>query len=351
MKTFFILAIIATTAFANPRERLESVIDTLNGTPASLTGSISVGEEVVLGQSKVSLGLLKPTAALKWRKSQSIGFQLNENDLTLQTDGALVIKVSGVIIRIKSIRVTSDGNFQIDVKSPVMEKTLERKIAEAVETKYKAKMNLAFRELSQIRKQKTGREAKEVIDRILGIFKEGTQPSMFDSVPMYGSVDLNFNFPQSRTLEITDKYVADIAAGDTISAGGTFSRINKRITINEFDFRSHRGVVFRPEKGSNLSLASVRVTSVKISDRGIEPVMVTGAEKTISEVGQLVALIASAEGVSSFGREPDCDPRIAEVQSFLQQKLNGQLVPLIRQHRTALIRAGIDPQVLEALGG
>lgn len=349
MKTFFILALIATSAFANPKERLENVIDTLNGTPASLSGSISIGENVTLGQSKVSIGPIKPTASLQWRKSQSISFQLNENDLTLRTDGALVIKVSGVVIRIKSINVTSDGKFEIDVKSPVMEKTLERKIAAAVELKYKDKMNLAFRELSQIRKQKTGREARDVVNRILGIFKEGSGPSIFDNVPMHGSIDLNFNFPQRRTLEITEKYVADIAAGDMISAGGNFSRINNRITINEFDFRSHRGVVFRPEKGSDLSLASVRVTQVKISDRGIEPVMVTGAEKTISEVSQLVALIASAEGVSSLGREPDCDPRIAEVQTFLQKKLNGQLGPLIRQHRTALIRAGIDPKVLQAL--
>ena len=347
---FLFAVLITTVTLADPKERLNSLVDTLSSAPASLTGHISVGNEVVLGQSKVPVGPLRPTAALKWRKNKSIGFYLSENELSLNTDEAVVIKVSGIILKIKSIRYKSNGKFEIDLKSPLMEKTLERKMVEAVEERYKAKMDQAFRELSQMRKQRNGNDAKDVVNRILAIFRDTSGPSMFDNVPMYGEINLNFEFPHSRTLDVTEKYVADVRAGDVISAGGKFTRTGNRFSISEINFNSSKGVTFHPVKGSELSMNSLRVMQVTISDRGIEPVMVTGAEETLTGVGQLIALIASAQGVSSMA-QPDCDPRIPEIQAYLQKQLNGQLVPLIRQHRPALLRAGIDPQVLNAVEG
>jgi hypothetical protein len=91
--------------------------------------------------------------------------------------------------------------------------------------------------------------------------------------------------------------------------------------------------------------------SLTISDRGIEPVMVTGAEETLSGFKALLTLLSTAQGVTAFGTSIDCDPRIKGFQDYLQQQLHGQLIPLIHQHRTALIKAGIDPHVLDALEG
>ena len=96
-------------------------------------------------------------------------------------------------------------------------------------------------------------------------------------------------------------------------------------------------------------MGALRIVNVRISDQGIEPTMVTGAEETLSGLGQLVGLITSAQGAGSLGLAPDCDPRIESIQKWLQQQLNGQLLPLIRLHRGELIQAGIDPALLRAL--
>lgn len=352
MKYLILLTfLMGSLAWADPKERFENLVDTLSSAPANLTGDVSVGNDLILGQSKVSLGPLHPTASLKWRKNQSIGFFLSENELTLNTDGALVIKVSGIILRIKSIKYLSNGHFEIDLKSPLLEKTLERKLAAAIEERYKEKMDQAFRELSLLKSQRSGKDAKDIVNRIVGIFRDSSAPNMFDNVPMSGNVSLNFEFQRPKTLEVTDKYVADIRQGDYISVGGKFTRSGNRFSISEIDFRSHQGVTFHPVRGSELSMNSLRVTEITISDRGIEPVMVTGAEETLTGVAQLISLISNAQGVAEMGKEPGCDPRIPEVQAYLQRQLHGQLVPLIRQNRPALLRAGLDPHVLDALEG
>lgn len=96
---------------------------------------------------------------------------------------------------------------------------------------------------------------------------------------------------------------------------------------------------------------SLRVTTLTISDRGIEPVMVSGVEETITGIQQLIGLISNATAVASLGAGPDCDPRIEEVQAYLKRQFRGDLAPLVRQHRTELLEAGIDLSILKALEG
>lgn len=348
----FLLSISAMLSFADtPSQRLENLVDTLSTTPASLNGHISVGKRVQISRTAVTSGLIKTSAAVEWREFQSIGFGITENELSLNTEGALVIKYLGFTVGIKSIRYNKQGKFEVDLKLALIDKGIEQKIGKALEEKFKDKMILAFQELSNVRRDK-GRNAGAVVERVMNIFKDpSATTSPFENVPMRGNVALNFQFEEARSLQVSDKYVADIQANDTISAGADFTRSGNRLNFSEIQFNSYKGVTFRPEKGSHLSLNSLRVTQVTISDRGIEPVMVSGAEETLTGVGQLVALITAAGGVSSMGNAADCDPRITEIQNYLQKQLNGQLVPLIRQHKTALLRAGIDPHVLEALEG
>lgn len=348
----YLFAFTTMLSFADtPAQRLENLVDTLSSTPASLNGHITVGRRVQLSRTPVTSGLIKTSAAVEWRESKSIGFGITDNELSLNTEGALVIKYLGFTIGVKSIRYNSHGKFEVDLKLALIDKGIEQKIANALEEKFKGKMIQAFQELSRVRRDK-GRNAGAVVERVMNIFKDPSAASSpFDNVPMSGNVALNFQFEQARTLQVSEKYVADIRENDNISAGADFTRSGNRLNFSEIQFSSSRGVIFRPNKGSELSLNSLKVTQITLSDRGIEPVMVSGAEETLTGVGQLIALIASAEGVSSMGNSADCDPRITEIQNYLQKQLNGQLVPLIRQHRTALLRAGIDPQVLEALEG
>ncbi len=299
----------------------------------------------------MDMGILHPTASMKWKKNVPIGFRISENELNLNTAGAFYVDVSGFKFRVKSIRYNRNGSFHVDMDSPILEKTMETRLAQAIEEKFKSKMDSAFRELSVIRNQRSGREVQGVINRVLDIFKDPAGPGIFDNVAMSGEVNLNFDFPAARTLSVNNDYVAEVSPGDSISAGGRFTRTGNRFNVSEVVFQSYKGVTFRPEKGSRLSLNSLRVTQVTISDRGIEPVMVSGVEETITGVRQLIALIAAAEGSSTLGAEPGCDPRIQAIQTYLQRELNGQLAPLIRQHRTALIQAGLDPQMLHALEG
>jgi hypothetical protein len=340
------------SAFADQNQRLGNLVSMLSSTPASLTGDIAVAKDLVLGESQIPIGPIHTHAKVELRKSIPMDFFLSENSLNLNTNKALVVKVAGVVFKIKSISYNKNGHFSVDTDSPILEKTLEKKIAAAIESRYKAKMDLAFRKLSEIRHQKSTRDAKMVIDGIMDIFKApGNGPSVFDDVTLSGNVKLNFEIPRKQTLEVTDKYVADIQEGDQISAAGKFIRQGGRYNVSEIEFSSYKGVLFRPENKTELAMSTLKVTNVRFTDRGIEPTMVTGAEETLTGIGQLVGLIASAAGASSLGRGPDCDPRIESIQQILQKQLHGQLVPLIRQHRTALIKAGIDPKLLEALEG
>ncbi len=345
------LLLISLPVFATQNQRLGTLIDTLSQTPASLSGEISVGSNVVLGRSRIDMGILHPTAAMEWKRNVPVAFRLSETELNLNTEGAFHVNVSGIKFKVKSIRYNRNGTFHVDMDSPILEKTMERRLAQAIEEKFKTKMDRAFRELTLIKRQRSGRDVQNVINRVLDIFKDPSGPGIFDNVAMSGDVNLNFDFPNARTLSVNEDYVAEVRAGDSISAGGRFTRTGNRFNVSEVVFRSYQGVTFRPEKGSRLSLNSLRVTSVTISDRGIEPVMVSGAEETITGVRQLIALIAAAEGSSTLGAEPGCDPRIQAIQNYLQRELNGQLAPLIRQHRTALIDAGLDPGMLQALEG
>jgi hypothetical protein len=350
MKIALILAFLSFNVFADQNQRLGNLVGMLSSTPASLTGDIAVGSDILLGESRVPIGPIHAKASVELRKSVSMDYYLTENTLSLNTNKALVIKVAGVVFKINSISYNKNGHFSVDLNSPLLEKTLEKKVAAAIEERYKAKMDLAFKQLSEIRHQKTGRDAKAVIDGILEIFKApGNAPSPFDHVLLSGNVKLNFEFPRKETLEVTDKYVADVQAGDQVSARGKFTRQNGKYNVSEIEFSSYKGVIFRPENKSQLALETLKVTDVMITDRGIEPTMVTGAEQTLNGIGQLVAIITSAQGVASLGARPDCDPRIDGIQQMLQKQLHGQLIPLIRQHRTALIQAGIDPKLLSAL--
>ena len=349
LKLILSLTLLSLPVFASQNARLGTLIDTLSETPASLSGSISIGQKVVLGRSQINMGILHPTVAMEWERHAPIGFRLSETELSLNTNRAFFVNVSGMKFRVKSISYKQDGTFQVDMDSPILERTMERQVARAIEEQFKVKMDSAFRELTLIKRQRSGRDVQTVINRVLDIFKDPAGPGILDNVPVSGDVALNFSFPGPRTLSVNEDYVAEVSAGDTISAGGSFTRTGNRFNVSEVVFRSYQGVTFRPERGSRLSLNSLRVTSVTISERGIEPVMVSGAEEAITGVRRLIALIAAAAGSSILGAPPGCDPRIPEIQNYLQQELNGQLAPLIAQHRTALIQAGIDPQMLLAL--
>ncbi len=352
MKFALLLIFISLPALSNQNERLGNLVGMLKGTPASFTGDVAIGKDVQISRAPVPVGPLRLMAAVELRKNIGMDYYLSENQLVLNTNKALVVKVAGVVFKIKSIKYNQNGHFQVDIDSPLFEKDLEKKIAQVIQTRYKSKMDLAFKKLSTIRQQNSAGAAKGVIDEIMGIFSPpGNGPSLFDNIPMYGNANLNFEFGRAQTLVVTDKYVADIQAGDQVTAAGKFNRIGNRFTVSEVEFRSYKGVIFRPENKSRLAMTALKITNVRITDQGIQPTMVSGAEETLSGIGQLVGLITAAQGAGSLGGAPDCDPRIEGIQKWLQQQLNGQLLPLIRLHRPELIQAGIDPALLKALEG
>ncbi len=344
------LLIFSYSVFATQNERLMNIVDTFSRTPASLSGNISIASRLNLGEEMVDIGPFHARAAVNWKENAPINFNITENELTLNTRGAFSLKLAGVNLRINSIGYNKDGHFHVDMSSPVMEKSLEARVAQAIETKFKAKMDQALRELTLIRRQRTGREARSVIDGIIKIFAGPVRPGLnIGNVQMSGDVRLNFDFPANQTLNLNDQFVAEIKAEDSISAGGSFTRIGGRYNINQIEFNSSKGVTFHSIEGSEQSMSSLRVLQIVISDRGIEPTMVSGAEETITGIRQLIGLISTAQGVSSLGAPPNCDPRIAEIQSYVRRKFRGELAPLVRQNREVLLRAGINPEIISAL--
>lgn len=344
---------LSSSVHADQNQRLANIVDTFSRVPVSLSGSISIEAPIILGEENVDiLGPISANAKVEWRKYKPISFRLTENEMSISTSEAFYLKVAGINFRINSISYNRNGHFQVEMDSPIKEKSLERRVAASFERRFKEKMDQALQKLSVIRSQKNGRDAKAVIEEVLSIFKTPPRPGLtLANVPMMGNVDLNFDFPRAQSLAVNDNFVLDIPEQDMLSAGGNFRRTNGKYKISEIEFRSSKGVTFRPIDGSHLSLKSLRVKSLTISDRGIEPIMVSGVEETATGVLQLIGLISNAAGVVSLGAGPDCDPRIEEIQAYLKKQFRGDLAPLVRQHRAALLEAGIDLSLLKALEG
>jgi hypothetical protein len=247
MRSLILITILLSSlAFADQNQRLANIVDTFSHSPASLSGDLTIASSLTLGSDNVNIGPMSARAAIEWRGYAPIGFRLTENEITINTSRAFYLNVASITLRINSISYNRNGRFQVSMDSPLMERSLETRLAAALEGKFKTKMDLALQQLSAIRRQRNGRDAQAVIDRVLEIFKGPPRSGLsLANVQMSGNVALNFDFPTAQTLAVSEDYVVDINAQDTLSAQGRFTRTNGRYNVSEIAFRSRQGVRFR----------------------------------------------------------------------------------------------------------
>lgn len=342
------------TASAGPSvvssSQINSMMGYLRQAPASVTGSITAGRTVMLADDGIS--------KVRMNGNFPLSFDLTETGLTLNSragePGAITLMIGPMPIKVNSVSYDTNGNFSVDVKTPgrILERELERKVAEELEKKFKRKMERAFIQLRTLREQRTIGDAQQVITSISGIFADGNaaSSSVFDNLPLSGDIRLEIKPPADQTMEV-GQLSMDITADDRISAGIDFSRTGTGFQIDRISLQSYEGIVVRPQGPKRVDIRSARVTQINIDSNGMSPTYVTGPEEAMGGISLLVTALLAYQGSQDLGTVPYCDPdmRIDALQNWLNCRLNGGLAEVARENIEVLRSSGIRTNIINGM--
>lgn len=327
-----------------PAPPAQTIVDYLRTTPANVTGTVRFLERKDLYSSGMSAVRVIPTKTVE----EDLSFNFSETHLKLTTDKALRISVLGLSMTIRELSYNrSTGKFTVRTNTPlgIGAGVLNRRIEKELEAEYKPKLERAFRQLTNMRKQRTLSDANTVLQSILGIFSDGGPASSLP--PIVGDMSLNFLPPRDRRLGLGNLN-ADIKANDVLSAQIQFQYAREKFLIKGLAFSSGQGVRITPGRTSIPEFASMLLKDVKIDRRGVKMDYDIGAEEMIAGFTVLIGLIddyTSPPGTSC----QDCDVRLKGVRAGLDLQMQQEIARFIRAHRPSLLAAGASSRLLNAL--
>lgn len=336
------LILLSVNAFALDK-RVETVIDYLRDTSASVNGSISVDEPIDVYQGKY--GWLN--VGMKVQSKKPIGFSVSDQHLQISSDEGLTVSFAGFTAKVKNIYYhETTGKFEVrtDTFMGIAEGTFKEKIEQVLNEKYKPKMIEAFKKLKTIREKKNLADVNQVVSAVAGIFSTGK------SIPMptiRGDIDLSFYPKQDKELKI-DKFTAKIQKGDAISAGVNFVKTKDNLAINGVEFRSSKGLRLHGETKFP-EIASLNFQTVQINDRGVQLGYDIGAEEVLAGFQLIIGVIGQYSGHPSRALQ-ECDPiRLKYIRDSIDGTLKKELSNMIKNYRETLLKGGASPQLLAAL--
>lgn len=330
-----------------------AIINTLTTSQAEVRGDFHVDRDVPLMSDRVR-GILPVNLTLQ--RNQDILFTVSERDVMMTSRMALKLNVGGVDFYINNINFDERNGFSVRMDSPLWWNIGGQEVADEVkkslEQRFGAKMRRALRELRTLRQQRNLKDANRVMAQIQGIFQENnpdTRAPNFQNVSITGNLGITITSTQQRNFDLGEAQL-QVVPGSTLSADSSFRLRNNSLTITELSFSADRINVFPTGENPN---GVVRVTGgrITLSPRGLESIFDTPAE---TEVIQVTAVIAWLGGVMATGNAATgiiCPPgtRVQFIQDMISERVRPQLTAMIREHRAEFLRAGIDPQILNAL--
>lgn len=319
-----------------------TVVDMLRETPASIVGNISLDAKMNLWEDKS--GLID--YGLRVQPNKDIGYSFSDKHISINTEKALELTVSGVPIKVKSIYYhEATGKFEVKADLPlgIGEKALNEHLSKKLTDLYKPKVQKAFKELKDLRSKKNLSDINAVIKSITSIFATGTTP-----LPtIRGNMDLIFTPQQDKKLKL-DEWTAEIKRDDYISAGMDFVRKNNHLAVTGMEFRSQKGIRISG-KTDYPEIASVNFSHLRADSTGIHFNYEIGAEEIIAGF-RLVMNVVKAYAGHPGDLTKECDPvRLEAIRKSIDGNLKREIAQMIRLHRKTLAGNGISPQLLAAL--
>lgn len=321
---------------------VNTVVDFLRQTPASISGNISLDTKMQVWEDKS--GLID--YGLRIQPKKDIGYSFSDRHISINTENALELTVSGVPIKVKSIyyhEVTGKFEVKADLPLGIGEKALNAHLSKKITDLYKSKVQRAFKELKALRSKNKLSDISSVISSITSIFATSDTP-----LPtIRGSMDLEFHPEADKKLKL-DQWTAQIKKGDGISAGMDFVRKNGHLAVTGLQLRSLKGIRISG-KTNHPEIASINFQQLRADSTGIHFNYDIGAEEVIAGF-RLVMNVIKAHNGHPGDLMTECDPvRLESIRKSIDGNLKREIAEVIRSHRKTLIGNGISPQLLAAL--
>ncbi len=326
-----------------------TLVDYLRGTPASVNGVIQFGTRMPLYSGRV-VGV---PVGVRVNGGTGIGFEFDENRLSIFTGAGLSLTIAGIPIKVTGINYqASTGRFQVTTETPLRigEGLLNGEMEKVLNDLYKDKMVQALEQLRQLRRSQNLHDMQQVSRTIAGIF---TPPDQSRSTPLptiNGHVQLTFRPSEDRQLQL-DQFQAHLRGNDRITTRMEF--INSTgpggFQVKAVQVTSERGIRIHGQT-SVPEIASVNFRQARADGSGVNFDYDVGAEEVISAFRLILGVVAAASSNNPNRILEECDPvRIRAIRNILDANLRRELANMIRQHRDKLLAGGASPQLLAGL--
>lgn len=346
MVRFLVLFLFVSVASAADAAKapIDSVIDVLRETPATLQGEISLDQTTEVFRKDISVITVK----LRVNGSKPISYELNEHHLELVPDKALTLSIQGIPVNIQRISYDHAKNkFSVKTETPLGlgQEKLNETIEKTLNEQYRPKVVKAYEELSKIRSQRNLEEVKKVIESIGNIFATGKGTPL---PGLKGDVKLIFDVKDKKVFSFGD-WKAHVDAGDNFSAGISFVRSNNKLAINSVELNSKKGLLFHG-KTKYPEVVSVTVSQLKLDENGTTFVHRPGIRDTIAGFGLVKGLLQTLSGqpVTGIPSSCNCDVPLTTVESMINESIDKQIRKLVKIHRQKLLDAKFSPELLAA---
>lgn len=342
MKFIVLLSILLQVSSLLAAAPVNTIIDYLKETPASVGGRISLDSSLQLYEGKKGIIPI----GMRINKNQEVGFSFSEQHLSISADKAIDLTIAGIPFKVKSIYYHEQtGKFQVKTDTPlnIGAETLNREIEKTLNDLYKPKILRAFRELKNLRAANKMQDVSKVINSISKIFATGgTTPTV------RGNVELSFHPPADRTLRL-DQWRAEIKKGDSIDFGMDFVLPSKgSLKVSGVQFNSSRGIRLSG-RTSFPEIASVNFKHMRADSTGVNFNYDIGAEEVIAGFMIIMNVVKSYSGNPNDVLK-ECDPvRLEAIRRSLDGNLRTEIARMIRSHRKDLLAAGASRELLAAL--
>lgn len=337
--TLFLAALLAQPSFAAP---LQTVVDYLRTTPAYVNGNVRFDQSATVHQSG--------STTVKLLRNREIAFNFGENFLEIYPQHAMELKVGPLEIKVTNVRWDRSSGFSVESELPVDlfglgASYVNGEVKKELQKMFGAKMQAASNQLRTLRAAKKLSDTKAVMDNVMKIFHNPSQPPL---PPFRGELALVFNPNRDTVLQLNEMRVG-LKQNDTIRARVGYRYNSPNLTVHSLKVSSRLGIDVNegPDFAVNKRLV---FSDLELSDQGMTLGAHLGASETL--LGLMLIFEVAATGAGQL-QTPTCMTclELAElkpVMLIVEQDIREEIISLIRSQRSQLMAYGVSAATLNA---
>lgn len=325
-----------------------TLVNYLREAPMELHGGFEFDQTVKLGGANV--GPLRIPIEMFLNRShgnnsRGMSFSLSENELRLNTDQDLSIRILGIPapVNIRNITYREPGGFRVDVRMPLGiplgQQEIENGIREHLESTFATKMQTAFRQLRTLRAQKNLNDIGRVTSEIRTIFAgTGAGASAVELPPIRGTIGLSLVEVRGRELAL-DQYTATLEPNTRVTTEFGFTLRDGDLNINRIEARAHPGIRVN-EVGVDDPLRALIFNSFALDGDRFDMNYQFSAQQVIGMIEMVVR--PNAECFS-------CNVPTTALRERIDPVLGAEISTLARRFQAELREMGVEQRILNVL--